>query len=277
MVDKKIKLSNFFDTQRPIVDISSKRLVIVKEKDRLIHILNTFFSEKVRKIPVVDEYKILKGLVTSVDILNLLGAGEKYEIFRKNNESMDIRVEEFMNRHVKVIDHKMSIQKVLDIFKRERTGLFPLIEGKKLVSVVSEWDFVKLINRKTGIKVHEAMVERPIFVQRYYSVFDVAKIMCRGGFRRLPVVENNILLGIVTPTDILLHLRKNFGTKNTLISDKTRIEAIMKKEPYTVRPEDDLFTAISIMKTARVGGLPVVDEEELVGIITERDVVDILV
>jgi CBS domain-containing protein len=277
MVDKKIKLSNFFDTQKPIIDISSKRLVTAKEKDRLVHILNTFFSEKVRKIPVVDEDQILKGLVTSIDILNLLGAGEKYEVFRKNKESMDIRVEEFMNRHVKVLDNKMSTQKVLEIFKRERIGLFPILEGKKLVSVVSEWDFVKLINRKTGIKVHEAMVERPIFVQRHHSVFDVAKMMCRGGFRRLPIVENNILLGIVTPTDILLHLRKNFGTKNTLISDKTRVEVIMKKEPYIVRPEDDLFTAISIMKTARVGGLPVVDEEELVGIITERDVVDILI
>jgi CBS domain-containing protein len=127
-----------------------------------------------------------------------------------------------------------------------------------------------------GIKVHEAMVERPIFVQKGYSVYDVAKMMCRGGFRRLPVVEDNILLGIVTPTDILLHLRRDF-TKNKLVSGRTRVEEIMKKEPFTINADADLFSAVSIMKSCKVGGLPVVEDDELIGIITERDIVDALV
>lgn len=272
----KIKLSNFVDTQRPITDISSKKLITSKEKTRLVDILNLFFSEKVRKIPIVDESEHLKGLVSSIDMLSLLGGGEKYEIFKKNRESMEIRVENFMTRHVKAIHSKTSIQKTLDVFKRERSGLYPLLDSKKLISVISERDFVKLINRPTDIKVYEAMIERPIFVHKGYSVYEVAKMMCRGGFRRLPVVEDNILLGVVTPTDILLHLRKNFA-ENKLVSDRTRIEEVMKKETFTVRADADLFSAISIMKSGRIGGLPVVDEDELVGILTERDIVDALV
>jgi CBS domain-containing protein len=269
-------LNTFVDTQKPIVDITPKRLVTSKERTRLVDILNLFFSEGIRKIPIVNEANHLRGIVSSIDILSLLGGGEKYEIFKKKRESMEIRVEDFMTRQIKVIHFKTSIQKTLDIFKRERSGLFPLLDDKKIVSVVSEWDFAKLINKPTGIKVHEAMVERPIFVQRNYSVYDVAKMMCRGGFRRLPVVEDNILLGIVTPTDILLHLRKDF-IKNKLFSDRTRIEEVMKKNPITTNANADLFSAASIMKGDKVGGLPVVEDDELIGILTERDIVDVLI
>jgi CBS domain-containing protein len=276
MVLKGASLSNFVDTQKPITWISSKKLVTSKERARLIDILNVFFSEGIRKIPIVDGANHLKGLVSSIDILSLLGGGEKYEVFKKKRESMEIRVEDFMTRQIKVIHFKTSIQKTLDIFKRERSGLYPLLDAKKIISVISEWDFAKLINRPMGIKVHEAMVERPIFVQKGYSVYDVAKMMCRGGFRRLPVVEDNILLGIVTPTDILLHLRRDF-TKNKLVSGRTRVEEIMKKEPFTINADADLFSAVSIMKSCKVGGLPVVEDDELIGIITERDIVDALV
>jgi len=144
------------------------------------------------------------------------------------------------------------------------------------VAVVSEWDFVKLINQPTGVKVSEVMVERPFFVRKDYNIYDVAKMMCRGGTRRLPVVENNILLGVVTPTDILMHLRKK-GKYEDFFSDKTRIENLMSREAFTTNSEADIFSVVGVMKNAGVGGLPVVDDEELIGIVTERDIVDALI
>ncbi|MEM5871642.1 MAG: CBS domain-containing protein [Candidatus Aenigmatarchaeota archaeon] len=275
MAVDKIYLSDFVDVEKPITEISSKRLVVASEKNRLTDILNLIFSEKVRRIPIIDNEKNLRGIVTTTDILNLLGGGEKYEIFKKYRESMEIRAEDFMNKHVKVIHFKTNIKKALEAFKRERSGFYPLLENKKIISVVTEWDFVKLIRRPTGIKVYEAMVERPVFVQRNYNIFEVAKMMCRGGFRRLPVVEGNILLGIVTPIDILSYLRSNPNKK--LVENRTRIENIMERNVVTIKPDVDLFKAISIMKTQKIGGLPVVDEDELIGIVTERDVVDALI
>jgi CBS domain-containing protein len=63
----------------------------------------------------------------------------------------------------------------------------------------------------------------------------------------------------------------------SLVSDKTRIEKIMNKEVITADADADLFSAASIMTSKHVGGLPVTDEEELIGIVTERDIVDALI
>ena len=50
------------------------------------------------------------------------------------------------------------------------------------------------------------MRKKPFFVREDYPIFDVAKIMVRGPYRRLPVVKDGILTGIVTPYDILKYL-----------------------------------------------------------------------
>lgn len=276
MAFRKISLDDFIDTKRQITDISSKRLVVLGENAKLIDVLNIFFSEKVRKIPIVDKFGNLKGMVSSIDVLSMFGGGEKHEILTKNRENMKTKVTKFATRHVKTIHFRTPIKKSLETFKAERSGLYPLVDSKKIISVVSEWDFVKLIDKPVGIRIGQVMVERPIFVQRDYNVHDVAKMMCRGGFRRLPVVEDNILLGIVTPTDILLHLKES-KMLDSLVSDKTRIEKIMNREVITADADADLFSATSIMASKHVGGLPVTDEEELIGIVTERDIVDALI
>jgi CBS domain-containing protein len=101
-------------------------------------------------------------------------------------------------------------------------------------------------------------------------------MMCRGGFRRLPVVEDNILLGVSTPTDILFYLHKN-GIEDKLVLDKTRIEKVMNRETVTIREDTDLSSAINVMRRENVGGLPVVEDDELAGMITERDILDVLI
>ncbi len=276
MLNRKVILGAFVDTKKTITEISSRRLVFSDEKTKLLDVLRLMFSEGVRKIPVVDNSESLKGMVTTIDLLELLGGGEKHEIFKRNRENIELKVEKFMTTHVRTIHYMTSIGRALEIFKMERSGLYPIVDSKKIISVVSELDLVKLINRPVGIKVSEIMVERPIFIRKDNNIHDVAKMMCRGGFRRLPVVEDNILLGVVTPIDILKHLYKN-KSLNALVTDKTKIEKIMNKDLVTIQFNADLFSAINLMKNIHIGGLPVTDEEELIGIVTKRDIVDALV
>ncbi|MEE9322952.1 MAG: CBS domain-containing protein [Candidatus Aenigmarchaeota archaeon] len=275
MQNKKSIMDVFIDTKKPITEIYSKELVVSHENERLRDVLSLMLTKKFRKIPIVDKSGHLRGIVTSIDILDLFGGGEKYSIFKKKKENMDIRVEKFMTRHVRTINFKTSIKKSMEVFKKEGFGLCPVVNSKKILGVVSEQDFIKQVNKPIGIKVYEAMVEKPIFAKKGYSVYDTAKMMCRGGYRRLPIVEDNILLGIVTPTDILLYLHKN-GIEDKLVSDRTRIGRVMNKEPVTIRDDTDLFSAINVMRRKRAGGLPVVEDDELVGIITERDILDVL-
>src|SRR5262245_8428335 len=76
--------------------------------------------------------------------------------------------------------------------------------------------------------------------------------------RRLPVVENGRLVGIVTRADLE-------GAKDR------KVEDAMTRAPLTVGPDDTLERAAATMFRNKVSGLPVVEEGRVVGILTESD------
>jgi CBS domain-containing protein len=125
------------------------------------------------------------------------------------------------------------------------------------------------------MKVSDVMVRRPMVAQDHNSVSDVARMMAVGGFRRLPVVKKRILVGVVTPRDVLSFLRDN-RLLGRLQEQKQDVTGIMNAEVVTVGPDLDVFEAVKLMVSRKTGGLPVVEEHELVGIITERDIVDVV-
>jgi acetoin utilization protein AcuB len=87
--------------------------------------------------------------------------------------------------------------------------------------------------------------------------------MQKGGFRRLPVVSDGELVGIITDRDT----REHAG-----YLDRTEVKAAMSKKPVTVTPATTLETAAQILLKRKIGGLPVVENGRLVGMITTSDV-----
>jgi acetoin utilization protein AcuB len=107
------------------------------------------------------------------------------------------------------------------------------------------------------------MSKEPVTVAPDESLSRAADKMRAGGFRRLPVVSDGELVGIVTERDLRAHQG---------YLDRTKINGIMTANPLTVGPETTLEEAAQIMLTRRIGGLPVVADGRLVGIITATDV-----
>ena len=101
-------------------------------------------------------------------------------------------------------------------------------------------------------------------------------IMRLGRIRHLPVVEGNKLVGIVSERDLFrssLAQALGYGTKATRDLMKTlRIKDIMVPAVVTVSPETPLCEAVRIMVDQKIGCLPVVENDRLVGLITETDI-----
>jgi acetoin utilization protein AcuB len=93
--------------------------------------------------------------------------------------------------------------------------------------------------------------------------------MEKRGIRRLPVVEDGRLVGIVTRSDLVAAL----GTDRSPHRGEDRsVGEVMTRHPFTVEQEDPLEKAAALMCDKKVSGLPVVDGETVAGIITESDV-----
>ena len=103
--------------------------------------------------------------------------------------------------------------------------------------------------------------------------------MVRNNLRRIPVVEEDKLVGIVTSTDIL----RFFGDKEMFASMtsnsgldvlKRQISDIVKPNISVTESYVKLGDLCDLLAEKNIGGVPVVDDNKLVGIITERDILN---
>ncbi len=125
------------------------------------------------------------------------------------------------------------------------------------------------------------MTPNPITISPDTSVPDALRLMRDKSVRRLPVVYGKgKLVGIVSDKD-LLHASPSPATSLSIweITDllsKLKVMKVMSKDVITVQDEAPVEEAALIMVDRRVGGLPVMQGEKLVGVITETDLFRLL-
>lgn len=129
--------------------------------------------------------------------------------------------------------------------------------------------------------VKNCMTPNPITVTEDTNIFEALKIMQEHKIRRLPVLHQGRLVGIVTQLD-LYRVSPSPATTlsvfemNYLLSKMT-VKEVMARNLITVSPEATIEEAALLMREHDVGGLPVVEGDRLVGIITETDLFDALI
>uniref|UniRef100_A0A7C3ZBU7 CBS domain-containing protein n=1 Tax=Desulfobacca acetoxidans TaxID=60893 RepID=A0A7C3ZBU7_9BACT len=101
-------------------------------------------------------------------------------------------------------------------------------------------------------------------------------IMRLGRIRHLPVVSGEELVGIISERDLFrssLAQALGYGNKDSREIMKTlRIKDVMVRQVVTVSPEMELKDAVALMVERKIGCLPVVQNNKLIGLITETDV-----
>lgn len=131
--------------------------------------------------------------------------------------------------------------------------------------------------------VGDWMSPEVLAVEAETSMMKAGKLMKEKGIRRLPVVDkNNKLIGIVSDRDI----KEASPSKATTLDvhelyyllSEVKVKDIMTPSPLKIRRDETVEKAAVIMREKKVGGLPVVDEEDrVVGMLTETDVFKVLI
>ena len=123
--------------------------------------------------------------------------------------------------------------------------------------------------------VREWMTENPRTVEGKTQVMEAMQLLREGGYRRLPVIEKGRLVGIATDRD----LKEATPSKATTLSvyelnyllAKLQVRDVMTTPVVSVQHGDPIEQAALLMEEHKVSGLPVLDGNDLVGILTITD------
>ena len=122
---------------------------------------------------------------------------------------------------------------------------------------------------KIGVKVEEAMTKNPVTVNSNITISDCAKIMEENKIGSVIVKDEN-LLGIITEEDIV---RKVVSKK--LDINNVTAKNIMESNLFTISGKEDIYEALMLMKDKKINHLPVVQNGELIGFLTIKDILKI--
>ena len=122
--------------------------------------------------------------------------------------------------------------------------------------------------------VHEMMRSPVTTIRADASLLEAERMFRELGFRHLPVVENGILLGVLTDRDLRWQTSSLCPAPH---GSGEPVRAVMSQPAVTADPLDPVEDAARIMRERKIGCLPVMDGPELVGILTGMDLLDCLI
>jgi CBS domain-containing protein len=267
-----------------ILTVAKSSVVMVAATTPIYDAIQKMAKEGFRRLPIANPgTKHLEGIVTATDIVDYLGGGRKFEIIQQKCggnffKALNEPIKLIMTQKVVSIKTSAKISEAIAKMKQSNLGGLPVVDEKDCVkAIVTERDIAVLFaDRTSGVTVAQLMSEKVITALSKTTIFEAEKTMATQGFRRLPIVSDGKVMGIVTAMDIIRffgcgdvfkHLKS--GTIIQVLN--TPALEIASKNVLTVEPETDVGQAAKIMREKDIGALPVVKNGALVGILTERD------
>ena len=277
-----------------IMKIASKDVISIPPSKSIKDTAKVMMEHQFRRLPVTDpgSGKVL-GIVTVMDILDFFGGGNKFNIIEKKYSdnflaAINEPVREIMSRDVICLSEKSSVYDVVDVMLANQIGALPIVDGdENLVGIVTERDIALSLAGEIDDRTAQDYMSTKVFTTTPGTPIESAcKIMVRNGLRRIPIVggEADIskadkkLLGIVTSTDLIrfFNAKEFFDNLNSNaaseVLEKTKVSDIMVKDAIIVEAEDTIGEICELFKISNIGGVPVVKDDVVIGIITERDI-----
>lgn len=123
---------------------------------------------------------------------------------------------------------------------------------------------------KTGYRVCDIMVRKPIAISPKATVKDAAALMKNQDVGSLVVKDNETLFGYITEQEIIHKV-----VAKGLDPNKKKVKDIVNRDAHTIGPNVDIYDALKVMAKLDVRQLPVVDKGKLVGLLTQKTILKV--
>ena len=262
-------------SQKPVYSATS-RSPIIKGIDLMI-------SRGVRRVPITDSRGTLFGIVTSMDVVNFLGGGNYHNIVKSKHggrffSALNEPLESIMTKDVVYAETTESFSGVLVKMIERGYSAMPIVKKPKtLVGIITEYDVVHYLSgRSSSESVQKYMSRNPVIASPDIAINSAAKLMVSNGFRRIPLKREDTVVGIVTATDIVRYIGEGSAFRRIMMDEMEQVmarpvEEIMMTSVVMVDKDLPIGEAAPMIRSSGVGAVLVRDNGELVGILTERD------
>ncbi|MEL6655451.1 MAG: CBS domain-containing protein [Bacteroidota bacterium] len=132
---------------------------------------------------------------------------------------------------------------------------------------------------KKRTPVAKIMTSSPISVNLTNGIGDVVQIFADHNIHHLPVVSGDRLIGMISKTDIeRISYVEGYdeGGVTTMVNEMLTLEQVMTKQVETIQIDDQIKEAAQLLAKGEYHALPVLDGQQLTGIVTSTDVIKYL-
>ncbi len=269
-----------------IMAIATKNVVTAQQTTSIIQAVGIMTREGFRRLPLVDAgTHRLRGIVTVSDIIDFMGGGDKFNLVQVKHggnflAAINEELREIMTAQPITMPATGSIADAVDIIVNRNVGGIPITDAEgNLKGIVTERDVMKVLaTEHSDRRVEDVMRSSVRVTSPNTPIGSVCREMVKCRFRRLPVVVDDLLCGIVTATDIMNYLGKGRAFEQLTTGDSAEVmgapvRSLLSGELYTTTPDKNIHDIAIEMVKRGIGAFPVIEDSRLVGLVTEYDLV----
>ncbi len=273
-----------------VENVMNDEVIVMRENEQVGHARNLMLKHGFSRVVVVDAERKPVGMVTEKDLSKKMrGNGPEW----KSRPIDKISIRRAMTENLITTNPSENVTSVVELMIKNGISSVPVVDEEGLAGIVTKTDLIKFYNDKYQgkWKVSDLMSNRMVTVNENHSIAHVISVMENNNVSKIIVIRDNEAVGIITPENISfayvedpetgVSVEKIYFIRNSNGRDKKNVKMvsmltagdIMKNHLIIIDKNEDAAKAAAIMLHEGVSGLPVVENDEVVGIITKTDLI----
>jgi CBS domain-containing protein len=271
-----------------VEDVMNEEIITIEDNEQVSHARNLMLKYGYSRILVLNQEAKLAGIVTEKDLTRKMRAkGPKW----KRRPIDKISIHRVMTPNPLSISPNRELREAVELMIKNNISSIPVVDEEEIVGIITKGELMEFYSQKFSgkWKVSDLMSRNVITVNENHSIGHVISIMEEKRIGKIVVMRDQEPVGIITPANIsfadvedlesgiekIYFLRPVEGKSKRNVREVSLLTAgdIMKNDLIKIHQDEDAANVADIMIKNNISGVPVVENDELVGIITRTDLI----
>jgi CBS domain-containing protein len=274
-----------------VKEVMSDEVVVMQDTEQVAYARNLMLKHGFSRIVVVNHHGNPVGIVTERDITQKLrGKGPTW----RRRPIDKIAISRIMNKNLITVSPGENVKETVEIMLKNDIGSLPVVDQEGLAGIITKTDLMRVYNDKCSgkWKVSDLMSSEVITANENHAITHVISLMEENKIGRIVVIRDSEPVGMISSENISfaqvddpemgVHEERIYfirpvegeeGKRNARTISMLTAGDIMTEDLVKLEPGSDASQAAKLMIENDISGLPVVNDGELVGILTKTDII----